>query len=215
MQILCQNCNSKFEIPDEKLPIGKRVAILCPKCSSKISILREAQPGAPTKPPLQETQKTAPQPAEWELDSYQEGFEYAMLLLESSDAINSITPSLQELGYKTHLETSPETGVARLKIYKFSIIVLEDGYKGLQLKQNPVMEYLNYLSMMIRRKMFVIAIGTNFKTADAMLAYSLSVDLVVNTADLNMFHDLVKSTMRAKETFYRAFFEVMQEVGKA
>mgnify|MGYP001130700114 CR=1 FL=1 len=214
MQVICPNCNSKLEISDERLPIGKRVAVLCPKCNFKMSIIREAQGDQALSPPIKEEGKITPPSIEWELDNYQEGFEYAMVLVQSNESVNKISPPLQELGYKIHLETSPETGVSRLKVYKFSIIVLEDGYKGFSLKQNPVMEYLNQLSMMVRRKMFVVAIGSNFKTADPMLAYSLSVELVINTNDLDSFYDLVKTTIKAKETFYRPFFEVMQEIGK-
>ena len=38
MDIVCQNCMSKFKLPDEKIPADKVTALPCPKCKSKISI---------------------------------------------------------------------------------------------------------------------------------------------------------------------------------
>jgi predicted Zn finger-like uncharacterized protein len=38
MEIICNNCQSKFRVPDEKIPAGKRATVACPKCKGKISL---------------------------------------------------------------------------------------------------------------------------------------------------------------------------------
>jgi predicted Zn finger-like uncharacterized protein len=38
MNIICQNCHSKFKIPDQKIPAGRRATVACPKCKGKISL---------------------------------------------------------------------------------------------------------------------------------------------------------------------------------
>jgi predicted Zn finger-like uncharacterized protein len=38
MEIICDNCQSKFRVPDEKIPAGKRTTVPCPKCKGKISL---------------------------------------------------------------------------------------------------------------------------------------------------------------------------------
>ena len=38
MNIICENCQSKFKIADEKIPAGKRATVACPKCKGKISL---------------------------------------------------------------------------------------------------------------------------------------------------------------------------------
>ena len=38
MDIICENCQSKFKIPDESIPRGKTATLPCPKCKKTISI---------------------------------------------------------------------------------------------------------------------------------------------------------------------------------
>ncbi len=38
MDITCENCQSKFKIPDETIPRGKTATLPCPKCKNTISI---------------------------------------------------------------------------------------------------------------------------------------------------------------------------------
>ncbi len=46
MDIICENCQSKFKIPDEKIPQGKTATLPCPKCKNKIAI-KAPEPIAP------------------------------------------------------------------------------------------------------------------------------------------------------------------------
>ena len=38
MDIICNNCSSKFRIPDEKIPVGRVTNLPCPKCKVRIAI---------------------------------------------------------------------------------------------------------------------------------------------------------------------------------
>jgi HD-like signal output (HDOD) protein len=43
MNVECENCGKSFELPDDRLPTGKRVSFPCPGCKSKITLdLRES-----------------------------------------------------------------------------------------------------------------------------------------------------------------------------
>ncbi len=45
MKISCASCNTSFSIPDEKLPMGKKVAFPCPSCKEKIRLDLRADSG--------------------------------------------------------------------------------------------------------------------------------------------------------------------------
>lgn len=49
MKVECENCSKSFELPDNRLPSGKKVSFPCPGCKSKITLdLRESpEPDAP------------------------------------------------------------------------------------------------------------------------------------------------------------------------
>jgi HD-like signal output (HDOD) protein len=38
MKVECDNCNKSFELPDDRLPTGKKVSFPCPACKSKITL---------------------------------------------------------------------------------------------------------------------------------------------------------------------------------
>ena len=66
MQITCEQCQSKFNIADEKIPEGKVSTLRCPKCKSTITIDTTKKPEPPA-PPLFEEALDSPQEA---LDDY-------------------------------------------------------------------------------------------------------------------------------------------------
>jgi len=42
MRVACKNCSKAFELPDDRLPAGKKISFPCPGCKSKITLdLRE------------------------------------------------------------------------------------------------------------------------------------------------------------------------------
>ncbi len=40
MDIKCEKCSSDYNIPDERLPVGRTIGFTCPKCQNKIPIRR-------------------------------------------------------------------------------------------------------------------------------------------------------------------------------
>ena len=63
--------------------------------------------------------------------------------------------------------------------------------------------------------MFVVIVGENFRTMDEMMAFSLSVDLVVNTKDLGRLSMVAQRALAQHERFYKVFMEIYREMGKA
>lgn len=44
MKVECDNCGKSFELPDDRLPTGKKVSFPCPVCKSKITLDLRVQP---------------------------------------------------------------------------------------------------------------------------------------------------------------------------
>ena len=38
MEIICEKCNARLNVPEEKIPQGHRAAFSCPKCKHKITL---------------------------------------------------------------------------------------------------------------------------------------------------------------------------------
>ncbi|PIE67208.1 MAG: hypothetical protein CSA23_04995 [Deltaproteobacteria bacterium] len=52
MKVECGNCDKSFNLPDDRLPHGKKVSFPCPGCKSKITIDLREKPEAEPPPPI-------------------------------------------------------------------------------------------------------------------------------------------------------------------
>ena len=50
MKVECDNCDKSFELPDDRLPSGKKVSFPCPACKSKITLDLRVQPEPEEEP---------------------------------------------------------------------------------------------------------------------------------------------------------------------
>src|SRR5437870_5898197 len=66
----------------------------------------------------------------------------------------------------------------------------------------------------VRRHVFVVLLGREFKTFDNMIAFARSVNVVVNLNDLPHLPAIVRKGLEDNNEFYRVFREMLTEVGK-
>ncbi len=58
MKVECENCSKSFQLPDDRLPTGKKVSFPCPACKSKITLDLREKP-APAETALEEKPDSA------------------------------------------------------------------------------------------------------------------------------------------------------------
>ena len=89
-----------------------------------------------------------------------------------------------------------------------------DQFDDIDLEQSPVLQYLNNLSMSLRRVVFLVLVGQEYKTLDNMKAFALSANLVVNRKDMDKFTAILKQALSDHQRFYKVFMDTLAEVGK-
>ncbi len=102
-----------------------------------------------------------------------------------------------------------------MRFHTFDLVILTDRFDGIELGQSPVLQYLNHLSMSIRRRMFVALVGDAFNTMDHMMAFAMSANLVINRRDLDKLAGILKNAVSDNEKFYKVFMDTLSELGKA
>ena len=115
--------------------------------------------------------------------------------------------TLRELGFKFHTVESPELAVERIRYTTYDCILVHENFAGSSLRSNMVLNYLAALPMAQRRYSFVCLIGPSFKTFDAMQAFSQSVHLVLDPADMPNLGPILKKGMAEFDQLYRVFKE--------
>lgn len=223
MEIVCEKCKAKLNIPDEKIPKGKRTVISCPKCKNKLILEPPAQD--PVKQVSEAPKEAeAPQPkarpvSEEEdvedLGFFEEGVKLALVLENDPQEIEVVKAAVEELGYKYVSAENTRKAVSKLRLHHFHLVILSDRFEGVELAQSPVLQYMNHLSMSVRRRIFFALIGDAFKTMDNMTAFAMSVNMVINREDMDKLNSILKRGISENDQFYKILMDLLVEVGKA
>ncbi len=226
METTCEHCKAKLNIPDEKIPKNQKVKIACPKCKKKMTLNAAKKRNETGSFHLQfiESSQTGESGEEaygygdysddQALAFYEEGTKLALVMDNHSEHIENIRMDVGQLGYKAISAPNIRDAIGRMRYHHFDLVILSDGFDGQSLERNPILSYLNNLSMAVRRRMFVALMGEGFKTMDDMMAFALSVNLVVNTKELDKLSAILKRAISDYEKFYKVFMDTMVELGK-
>lgn len=218
MEVTCENCHAHLNIPDDKLPPNRRVAISCPKCKSRIIIQAHEQETGESPAVFEDEATFIKEDYNQDytaLDTVEEGKKLAMVLAGGNPGSGVLRTAAEVLGYQVLEVKNTTEAVSRLRFHHFDLLLLQDGFGGHPADQNPILGYINSQSMSIRRKIFLALIGDHFKTRDAMTAYSLSANLVVNEKDMDKLAAILKTDIAENERFYKIFMEILVEIGRA
>jgi len=224
MEIVCENCRAKLNIPDEKIPEGQRVSIKCPKCQHKgvIDPSERASPGMtpdvgdPDEPLAFMNELGGSE--DWggdALESYGEHEKLALVLDPDAQTRDIIKAVLDGLGYRSLMDEDAKSALKKLRLHAFDVVSLSDGFDQVPVEESPVTTYINRLSMSIRRRMFLMLISGRFKTMDRLTAFAMSANLVVNPKDVNRLDRIVGMAISDNEKFYKVFTDTLKEMGRA
>jgi len=228
MEVICKQCQSKFKIPNERIPKGKVFSLTCPKCNNKISIdTRLAASPSPEKPPAVSTK---PKPglekktifdevvsgtydaSEKPFDFVEEGVETA-LLCEPDPAIRAkIRIALEKMKYNTMEPKSAVEALKQMRFHVFDLVVLNELFDTQDPDKNNVLKYMAQLTMDTRRNIFLALVTNRFRTMDSMMAFNKSVNIIVNVNNVNEMQKILKRGLADNTAFYYVFKESLAKI---
>jgi len=225
MEVICEHCKAKLNLPDEKIPKDQLVKISCPKCKNKITL--DTRKSEEKKPPPAETEpKPAPEPGEENysyddysddeaLDFFEEDAKLALVNVGDTDYSEKIKTTVEEIGYQYISSSDTRDATGKMRFHHFDLVILADGFDGQPLENSPLLNYLNHVSMSVRRRIFLTLVGDKFKTMDNMMAFAMSANTVINTKDMDKLSSILKKAILDNEKFYKVFMDAVIETGKA
>ena len=221
MEVVCDHCGAKLKIPDEKVPKDRKLALTCPKCKKKIVVdtrRESARPAGEERP--KEAAPPPPPPEDLRDDAadigfYEEGVSLALVLGRDPGEADSLREAVEELGYKCVTAENTRRAVSTIRLHHFDLILLSDGFDGVEAGKSPVLQFMNHLSMSVRRRIFLALVGDEFKTMDNMAAFAMSVNLVISRDDADRCTPILKRAIADNERFYKVMKDMLLEVGRA
>lgn len=224
MDIICEKCNTRINIPDEKIPRDQQVIVSCPKCKNRLA-LNASSPRRKNATPAVEgksgshIKKADSDNDYWDddasLDFFEEGAKLALVMGNEAQQIKKLGRTIEELGYRCVLANNTRDAISKMRLHYFNLVLLSDGFDGIDLAQSPILQHINNLSMSVRRRVFLALVAGEFKTMDHMMAFAMSANMVINGGDLDRLTSIMQHAISDNEKFYKVFTDTMVEVGKA
>ena len=229
MNISCENCRSKFKIPDEKVPKGQMFSMTCPQCNTKVVV--NARSNTPSlsdtdseslDKPKPEKEKTILDEVDADIydasdkpfDFVEEGVKTA-LLCESDAALQTkIKTGLHNMDYHITAPQLPKDALKQMRFHVFDMVVLNERFGTQNPDMNSVLKYLDRLNMSTRRNIFVTLITDRYRTMDNMSAFNKSVNLIVNLKNIDEIEKILRRGIADHEAFYRVYKRALIKTGR-
>lgn len=213
MEIICQSCQGKLKIADDKLPAGKSANVRCPRCKSKITITtpgndqQEADATFDDLFAFDEDEGESYDAADKPFDFIEEEGKTALIC--ESDALirEKMRPTLDILEYHVTEAPNSREALKKMRYHTYDLILLNEYFDTQDPDANPVLIYLERLNMEIRRNIFLTLLSSRFRTMDHMTAFQRSVNMIVNIRNVDDFDKILQRGMADYGLFYKVFKE--------
>lgn len=212
MEITCENCQSRFKLPDEKVPAGKATRLSCPKCKGQITVAAPSGPGNLLKNGLEETGYDA---SEKPFDFIEEEGNTALACESDPAMLKKIVDTLNLLEYHVTVSESGRDALKKMRYHQYDLVVINEAFHCTGPDTNMVLLYLERLNMSARRDIYVTMISSQYRTMDQMMAFRHSVNLIVNSKNIDDIGKIIQRGLTDHEFFYRVFNDTLKEVGRA
>jgi len=223
MEIICEYCKAKLNVPPERIPQGQMMIIDCPRCKNKLALEDQAPQGngvdsASGRKIIQKASAAGTDygygDVDFSLDFYEGGLKLALVMDNEITGPEKLRSAVEKLGYRYVVAENTKEAIGKMRFHHFDLIILSDGFDGIGLEKSPVLQYLNQLPMSIRRNIFLALIGDSFNTRDLMIAFSMSANLVINRGDLDNVTAILSHGISENEKFYKVFSDTLVELSK-
>lgn len=215
MYLTCPACHKRLQILDNKLPTDHPVRITCPACQQLFAY----DPRAPRPPAaaMTDTGSAAPPgvvPMPQRPVMPDATRMPALICLDSPEHQDVCQQLLQSLGYTANVMPNQFKALEYLCEVPYRLFVLDAAFDGTSLATNLVLTFLRERPLDQRRYQFVVLCAPELTTGDPMMAYSQSVNLVLNHADMASCGAMLAQQLAEHELLYRTFRALRQQLGK-
>ena len=210
MEIICDNCRKKLNVPDEKIPRDRVAYLTCPGCKNRMNItsVMNSEPQVKQKSGemiLQDLLADADDTAEKPFDFLEEEAKTSLVCVMDHEIAARISSVLTDLEYHNTVAEGARDALKKIRYHNFDIIILDELFDCKNFHFNGVLIYLQQLPMAIRRHLFVVLLTNRFRTMDNIEAFHKSVNLIINMANINEFKKVLLRGIADNEVFYKIF----------
>ena len=215
MDIVCQSCQGKFRIADGKIPAGKSANVKCPRCNAAIRIAPKEEAAAEADAAFddlfdfEEDEGESYDSAEKPFDFMEEEGKTALVC--ESDALirEKIRPSLNILEYHITEVPNSREALKKMRYHNYDLVVLNEYFDTQDPDANPLLIFLERMTMEMRRNIYVTLLTSRYRTMDHMIAFQKSVNLILNVRNVDDFDKIIQRGIADFGLFYKVYKDAL------
>jgi len=233
LQAQCSQCSSRIQIDDSKVP-DRPFKVKCPKCQALIALPGKAAqaaaqteaPGAgdeaapageakapppPAPPPYVPPPPPPSAAALARRERAAESQNDAIIALAPGPAASALQQALVGLGYNVDAADDVEEGARLIEqgVYEVAVTARTPPEPG---RPETLAQRLLRLSPDARRRLFVILVGEEFRSADGTQAWVAQADLVLHPNDAVHCDHLIRATMTERKRLYQPLLDARRKI---
>ena len=149
------------------------------------------------------------------LDIFEPGDLTALVCIDVPEAQELMVNQLGALGYKIHTGLFTEDILLKMRTHTYDVVLISEHFNATDAETNPILAEARRISSLQRRKQVVAVFGSSVHTNDEFQAFQLSVDVVINLADIINLRPVLRRAVLRKQEFYAPFNEVAASIDAA
>jgi predicted Zn finger-like uncharacterized protein len=224
MEFTCDKCQTRFMVPDEKLPDAKTAALRCPKCKEKLVVdLAGLRKGKDIqKSPDKGTHDFGFDEGAEDYDVSERPFDFleeegktAIICEEDPKVVKEIVTVLGIMEYTTTVVDNVRDALRKMKYHMFDMVLVNENFNGSDVDSNGILIYIERLNMDVRRNIFVGLLTRQYPTMDNMAAFLKSVNMTINVKDIDKIDKILSRGINEYELFYAIYKDSAKKFGMA
>lgn len=203
MNVICQQCNAEFNIPDQKIPKDKDSSVKCPKCSEKIVVPAERKGTVQTV-----EKKNNP------IGLLFQDRQKALICTDDRMLLKKLYSTIKQNGFQVEIAKDSKSALNRLEYYIYPLMVIDE---AVEIDQGfkKIIEKMNTIDMSVRRRICIVRIRKNVDTNNNMAALHASVNSIIQKDDISHFDSFLMSCLAEYRNLYTVYNESLKLAGKA
>ncbi len=211
MEVKCDSCQARFNVPDEKLPAGKSVSAACPKCKQKIKI-EAPSPYGDSASGGEGAEGDQYDAAEKPFDFVEEDALTALVCEDDPAVREKVKSTLVLMEYNVSVAGTTREALKRMRYHNYDLVVVNETFDHSSADTNGVLVFLERLPMTTRRNIFVCLIGGRYRTMDHMMAFNKSVNMIINAKNIDEFGKILSTGITDNDLFYRIYRDTLKSI---
>lgn len=204
MNVTCPHCQTKLNVPDEKIPQDRDSFLKCPKCSERIKV-----------PASQAGALDPSDPGEFRSGSRpSSGRGRAMVCLGEGTPASVLAAALGQMEFEAEISKNILQALKKMEYHVYPLVLIDETFdqgRGL----SELLAHMNDLDMSVRRRICLILLSRRISSTDRMAALHASVNHIIGAGDMAHLSDILSQALAEHEKFYIVYNESMKAAGKA